>query len=251
MEETQKSPKSMTGHAFTQFDLTTRIVKNLKQFNLTPTAKLVLLELSTHYNEEKNGAVVFPSMPYIAECLGIGLTATKQAIKDLINEGLVIKSKRDKINGNYNKYILTLKVQNTTSQPSENELLKQSDSDLSMIRTNNHEKIKQQTQNVVSLNPVFSNDFVPKTAQNSREFDEILLKHVRTLKGIKNDNAYMNWLKKTGQAKQIVNDILEGERQSRAMKRKIEKLSEQSKIDFENASEEIPQIWKDLKKRLQ
>ena len=65
---------------FSQFELTTYLLQNLKNFNLTPIAKLVLLELSSHYNEEKNNAVVFPSTPYIAETLGIGLTATKKAI---------------------------------------------------------------------------------------------------------------------------------------------------------------------------
>ena len=39
---------------FTQFELTKHLLQNLKKFNLTPVAKLVLLELSSHYNEEKN-----------------------------------------------------------------------------------------------------------------------------------------------------------------------------------------------------
>ena len=137
---------------FTQFELTKHLLQNLKNFNLTPVAKLVLLELSSHYNEEKNNAVVFPSTPYIAETLGIGLTAAKKAINDLVNEGLIIKSKRDKVRGNYNKYLFTNKVRNTTSEQPENELLKSTKSDLFM-RTNKKEKIKEQTNNVVvSLN---------------------------------------------------------------------------------------------------
>lgn len=140
-----REAKTNAGHAFSGFQLTTGIVKNLKQFNLTPVAKLVLLELSTHYNAEKNGAVVFPSMQYIADTLGIGLTQTKKAIKDLINEGIIIKSKLGKMRGNNNKYLLTLKTQNLASEWPQNEFFKRPDSDRFMIETNNHEQNKKTT----------------------------------------------------------------------------------------------------------
>jgi len=132
-------------HGISAFEITQKTLRNLNKFNLTPVAKLVLLELTTHLNEKTNGSVVFPSIEYIANILGVGLTATKKAIKDLINEGLLIKSKRSKVNGNYNKYLLTPKVQNPTSERSQNELSKQSDSDRFMMITNNHEQNKEQT----------------------------------------------------------------------------------------------------------
>lgn len=119
------------------YELTYCTIHNLKNYNLTATAKLVLVLLTTHYNEQKNGAVVFPSIPYISETLGIGQTATKQAIKDLISNGLIIKAKRSKIKGNYNKYLLTLKVQNTACEQAENECLKQAESD----RFHEHEPV--------------------------------------------------------------------------------------------------------------
>lgn len=152
---------------FSQFELTTYLLQNLKNFNLTPVAKLVLLELSSHYNEGKNNAVVFPSTPYIAETLGIGLTATKKAINDLINEGLIIKTKRDKVKGNYNKYAFTNKVRNTTFKRSENERLKESKSDRFMI-TEQHEQKKEQTV-VVDLLKSFS--------FSEDEIHHLILKH--------------------------------------------------------------------------
>lgn len=136
--------KKHATHGVSAFELTQKTLRNLNKFNLTPVAKLVLLELTTHINESVNGSVVFPSIEYIANVLGVGLTATKKAINDLINEGLLIKSKRSKVSGNYNKYLLTPKVQNPTSERSQNELSKQSDSDRFM-RTNNHEQNKEQT----------------------------------------------------------------------------------------------------------
>lgn len=144
-------------HGISAFELTQKTLRNLNKFNLTPVAKLVLLELTTHLNETVNGSVVFPSMEYISNILGVGLTATKKAIKDLINEGLLIKSKRSKVNGNYNKYLLTPKVQNPTSEQSENELLKQSNSDRFMITNNKEQNKKQTTKDVVVLKTIQSN----------------------------------------------------------------------------------------------
>lgn len=141
-------------HGISAFELTQKTLRNLNKFNLTPVAKLVLLELTTHLNETVNGSVVFPSMEYISNILGVGLTATKKAIKDLINEGLLIKSKRSKVNGNYNKYLLTPKVQNPTSEQSENELSKQSNSDRFMITNNQEQNKKQTTKDVVVLKTI-------------------------------------------------------------------------------------------------
>lgn len=209
MGNTQKSMKTLSGHGVTQFELTTNIVKNLKQFNITPVTKLVLIFLTTHYNEEKNGAVVFPSMPYIAENLGIGLTQTKQAIKDLINEGLIIKSKRDKINGNYNKYLLTLKVQNTTSERSENELFKQSNSDRfckEQIKRTNKEQ-----SNVVCLKTQKLDCHVANAPRNDEKENQTIqiLKDYAIKHGAKNVSAYIKVLQKNGADKRIIQEYKE------------------------------------------
>ena len=150
----QNSVKSMSEHGFTQFEITSNLLRNLNKFNLTPVTKLVLLELTTHLNEDKNGSVVFPSVNYIADVLGIGLTATKKAIKDLINEGLIIKSKRSKVQGNYNKYLINPKVQNLTCERSENECFKKTDNDRFLITNKKRINKKQTKTNVVVLNQI-------------------------------------------------------------------------------------------------
>ena len=176
-----KTLKSMPRHASTQFELTSNLLRNLHKFDLTPVTKLVLLELTTHLNSDKNGSVVFPSVNYIAEVLGIGLTATKKAINDLINEGLIIKSKRSKVQGNYNKYLITPKVQNLTSEQSENECFKKSDNDLLLI----------------------TNNFEQKNEQQCVEDYKILVSYAKE-RGAKNVNAYVNALKVSGGAQQII-----------------------------------------------
>jgi biotin operon repressor len=126
---------------------------------------------------------VFPSVNYIAEVLGIGLTATKKAINDLISEGLIIKTKRDKIRGNYNKYLLTPKVQISTSEPSQNECFKKSDINLS-ITTNKTEKIKE---------PIGVDDY--------KILKDYAIKH-----NARNINAYINALKQSGSAEKILRE---------------------------------------------
>ena len=140
-------------HAITGFELTKIVLHNLKHFGLKPQTKTVLWVLIDCYNPE-NGSVVFPSMEYIATEGAMGLTSAKEGIKELINKGLIIKSKRGKIRGNYNKYLLTPKVQNPTSEQPENELLKQSESDRFMIRTNKERKNKKQTTIVEDIKPI-------------------------------------------------------------------------------------------------
>lgn len=220
--------KKQTGHGITGFELTTKTVKNLKQFNLTPTAKLVLVLLTTHYNEEKNGAVVFPSMPYISETLGISLTATKQAIKDLINEGLIIKSKRDKIKGNYNKYILTLKVQKTTAERAENEYFKRAEKELFLIRTNKKKEI--------------NNKEVDKKEEN------YLLQYAEK-RGVKNKIAYINAIKKSGGAIEIINEYKQIEAKKKFMENATKTIIENNRLAAENSVPPTKE-WLELGKKL-
>lgn len=144
----QQTAQKHATHAITGFELTKIALHNLKHFGLKPQTKTVLWVLIDCYNPE-NGSVVFPSIEYIATEGAMGLTSAKEGIKELINKGLIIKSKRGKIRGNYNKYLLTPKVQNPTSEQPENELLKQSECDRFMIRTNKKEKIIEKTTTIV------------------------------------------------------------------------------------------------------
>lgn len=217
----QEALKMKQQESCTQFEITSNLLRNLYKFDLTPVTKLVLLELTTHLNESKNGSVVFPSVGYIAEVLGIGLTAAKKAINDLIKEGLIIKSKRDKVKGNYNKYLLTKKVQNLTSEPSENDSFKKTKSDLFMI-TNKHEQKKEQTES--GGNVYFGDDKI---------LADYALKH-----NARNVQAYINTLKSSGSANKIISESKKKRNYTQIALRSIEEtqnLIKQYK-DFEQSS---------------
>lgn len=210
----QNVVKSMPIKGISQYELTSNLLRNLYKYDLTPVTKLVLLELTTHLNENKNGAVVFPSISYIAEVLGIGLTATKKAINDLINEGLIIKSKRGNVRGNYNKYLLTPKIQNLTFERSENECFKKSDNDRFFIEQ------KKETNNTTNVN------------------DFKILKDYAVKHNAKNINAYINFLKKSGSDKQIIKDY----KQAKANNNAMLKAAKQNQKDLEFAKQNAWQV---------
>ena len=218
------------------YELTHATIHNLNQYDLTPTAKLVLLLLTTHYNHDLNGAVVFPSMPYIADTLGIGLTAVKQAIKDLIQEGLIIKAKRNKVRGNCNKYRLTQKVQNLTPKRSKSDLLKQSDSDRFMI-TNNM-KLNKKTTTVKKSEKTEPKNVVA-FSQNSKksvtpaDVPEI----IKNNKKVQNPCAY--WASLDMEAKK---EYLKKQKEKNEKTRKIVELRKIQALKKQREQEELERI---------
>lgn len=80
--------KKQTTYAFSQFTLTNKLLQNLYKYKLTPTAKLVLLELSTCYNP-KHGDM-FPKQKTLANRIGVSERSVVRAISELVKEGLVL-----------------------------------------------------------------------------------------------------------------------------------------------------------------
>ena len=229
--------KKHEGHGFSQFELSKNVLHNLKHFDLTPTGKLVLLVLVDCYNPE-NKSVVFPSMEFIADMAGIGLTATKQAIKDLILTGCIIKSKRGKIRGNYNKYLLTLKVRNTTSEQSENELFKQSDSD--RFHEEQKKRTKKEQTNVVNI----------KKNQKEDVRDIQILEQYAKEHGATNIQGYINALKLKGAAAEIIKQYREKEQAEQYWNKQAAQTSEIIKQMREQKGSPMPDSFRALKAKL-
>lgn len=210
------------------YELTHATIHNLGKYDLTPTAKLVLVFLTTHYNESKNGNVVFPSMPYISETLGIGLTATKKAIKDLIDNGFILKSKRNKVRGNLNKYGLSSKLknqettvskgQNPTNKQSESEPFKRSESDRFMI-TNNIKLNKETTTHEPKVVVASFNSSSSKAKSVKLEDVPML---VRNKKGVLNPCAYWASLDEEVKAEYLLKEREAEEKRERLASQKAE-----------------------------
>lgn len=84
----QTALKAKQQESCTQFYLTTNTITKLNTFKLTPTAKLVLLYLTTCYNPKHKE--VFPKQKTIADKLGISERSVTRAVQELFKEGLVL-----------------------------------------------------------------------------------------------------------------------------------------------------------------
>ena len=218
------------------YELTYSTIHNLKNYNLTATAKLVLIMLTTHYNEQKNGAVVFPSIPYISDTLGIGQTATKKAIKDLITEGLIIKSKRGKIKGNYNKYILTLKVQNTASKQSENDLFHEHEP--VNMNLSKEQPVKEKSENNKPKNVVAFSSLSSFKKSKSVKLEDVP-NIIKENKNIKNPCGYWASLDKNAK-----NEYLEKDKKKEEIRLKKIEFEKQEEIRKKQEAKELEEIRK-------
>ena len=82
------SANACTGMVLSQFELSKITLKNLNRFDLSPTAKLVLLALVDCYNPRTEE--IFPKQKTIAEQLGISVSSVIRAIKELAHAQIVI-----------------------------------------------------------------------------------------------------------------------------------------------------------------
>lgn len=252
--ENVKEVEKHVKEGFSQFELSKIVLHNLKHFDLTPTGKLVLLVLVDCFNPENN-AVVFPSMEFIADMAGIGLTATKQAIRDLILTGCIIKSKRGKIRGNYNKYLLTKKIQYRASERADIENLKQSENDLlkssendrfkqsDFDRFHEEQKIEQKNNNVV--------DFKKRQDEEKITDTQILSEYAKE-HGASNIQGYINALKIKGVAADIIRQYREKEGVQKYWDSQAASTSEliQEYENMKKQSDPMPESFKNFKKVL-
>lgn len=84
----QNALKMKQQRCCSQFELTSELITKLNTFKITPTAKLVLLYLTTCYNPKHKE--VFPKQKTIADKLGISERSVTRAIQELFNEGLIL-----------------------------------------------------------------------------------------------------------------------------------------------------------------
>lgn len=244
MRTNTKSQDFTKVHELTQFELSKDVLMNqLKNYKLSSTGKLVLLYLTACFNP-KNGNVVFPKLQTIANALGVGQTATKSAITDLIKEGLIIKTKQGKA-GNSNKYLLTTKV---TGKKVKNQTFKQPKSDLLNSRIPTAPCIEQKKELKNSSNRGVENK---KPSYSEREV-KIIKDYVNRRSDIKDKLAYYNKivncdctfiLKKYAQEKAVK---IQAEREVQRTQEYLKELRENRK----NASSEIPESFRKLKSKL-
>lgn len=232
MGKTQKSMKTMSGHGFTSFELTKNLLNNLQQFNITPTAKLVLLYLSSCYNPQK--ASMFPKQKTIADKIGVSERSVTRAVQELFKAGLII------IECNLsNRYKFTSKIVSECPQNEKNFY---------------SENLSGIDDKISSQDDKLSGTCIEQIKEHKKEptyvEDFKILKHYAVKHGAKNVNAYIKVLRKNGADKRIIQEYkekLSTENYWHNQAQKTSKLVEEYK-NFEG--DEPSERFKALKKKL-
>ncbi len=174
----------------TQFDLTNDILNNLSQFNITPTAKLVLLYLTSCYNPKH--AEIFPKQKTIAIKLGVSERSITRAIQELFNEGLIL------IECKYtNRYKFTARIVSQQAEILSDDL-----------RQNGTLKDDNLSPHVIeqTIEPYNQQTEFLKSGGNVYKGDDEFLRDYAIKHGARNIDAYINTLKKSKSAENIIKE---------------------------------------------
>lgn len=207
----ENTVKRHAGHGFSQFKLTNYLLNNLSQFDITPIAKLVLLELSACYNPNKPD--MFPKQKTLAKKIGVSERSVVRGIQELVKEGLIL------IESKYtNHYVFTSRIGGEWSQNKKiftpenmSEDLGQNDnSNRDNLSHHEHEPIKEQN----------------KEPENVEDFK--ILKNYAKNKGAKNVTSYIAALKRNGSAEKIIKDFKAKEAANRYYAQQIKETEERN-----------------------
>lgn len=173
--------KTKSEQGFSQFDLTQKVLQNLNKFDLTPTAKLVLLYLSGCYNPKHSD--IFPKQKTIAEKTGVSEASVIRAVCELHKGGLIISERKYTNRYKFTQYFLTsLGILNNNLQV-----------------VNSQNEIKE----TCKMQPVYIEQ---KREQKKNNEEEILINYAKQ-RNAQNIRAYITTLKNNGSAGKIINDF--------------------------------------------
>lgn len=231
----ENTVKKHARHGFSQFKLTNYLLNNLSQFEITPIAKLVLLELSACYNPNKPD--MFPKQKTLAKKIGVSERSVVRGIQELVKARLIL------IESKYtNHYVFTSRIggewaQNEKKFTPENmsDDLRQNDSlKRDNLSHHEHEPIKKQK----------------KEPTNVEDFN--ILKQYAQEHKANNVTAYVNWLKRNGKDTKIIADFKAKEQSDRFFAKQIEQTKELIQQNKRDAQTAVPPTkeWKELKTKL-
>lgn len=229
----ENTAKKHATHGFSQFTLTQNLLNNLQQFEITPTAKLVLLYLSSCYNPKK--ADMFPKQKTIAAKIGVSERSVVRAISELIQAGLIIVECKYS-----NRYKFTSRI---VAEPPRNEKNFEQENmsdDQGQTFTKQDDKLSEH-----DIEPI--NEPIKKPLKVD---DYKILKNYAIKKGAKNIQAYVNALIKSGSAEGIIKEQKRIEKNASFMESETKRVIADAQFAKENAATELPQSFYNLREQL-
>lgn len=228
-----QSLKKHAGHAFSQFRLTNDLLQNLYKHEITPTAKLVLLYLSSCYNPRK--ADMFPKQKTIAMKLGISERSIVRAISELIKAGLIVVECKYS-----NRYKFTSKI--VCKQPEIENFFEDENMSDDLRQNDIKEDDKMAPHDIEPMNEPI------KQPQSSNE-DKYLLQYAK-MKKAKNPQKYIEAIKKLGGADEVIREMKAIETNAQGMIAKAKQVQKDLEFARANRSKEIPQSFYEMKEIL-
>lgn len=224
----QQTAKKHAGHAFSQFRLTNDLLQNLYKHKITPTAKLVLLYLSSCYNPRK--ADMFPKQKTIAAKIGVSERSIVRAISELIKTGLIVVECKYS-----NRYKFTSKI--VSKSPQIEKFFEQ-------------EKMSDElSQNVLKKDDkMSSHDIEPMKEPKNEPLkveDYKILKSYAQKRGAKNLNAYINKLISSGSAKDIIKEAKQIQANAKAMLNSTQEVLKNAEYASANRAVNVPKSFFD------
>lgn len=223
----ENTVKRHATHGFSQFTLTQNLLNNLQQFEITPTAKLVLLYLSSCYNPKK--ADMFPKQKTIAAKIGVSERSVVRAVSELIQAGLIVVECKYS-----NRYKFTSKI--VSEQPQIEKIFEEENMS------------DDQGQNIINKVTDCQNmNIEPKREQiiNLQE-DKYLIQYAKQ-KGVKKILPYVNAIKRNGNAEAIIQEYKKIERKASFMESETKRIVADAQFAKENAVKELPQSFFDVR----
>lgn len=231
----ENTAKKHAGHGFSQFKLTNYLLNNLSQFEITPIAKLVLLELSACYNPNKPD--MFPKQKTLAKKIGVSERSVVRGVQELIKAGLILVESKytnhyvfaSRIGGEWSQNEKIFTSENMSDDLRQNDSLKRDN-----LSHHKHEPIKEQI----------------NQPENVEDFK--LLKSYAESKGAKNVSSYIAALKRNGSAEKIIKDVKAKKAADRYFAKQIEDTKKLILESESNAKMAVPptEEWKNLKAKL-
>lgn len=223
--------KKHANHGISAFELTQKTLNNLKHFNIGATAKNVLWYLTSCYNPKNK--YIFPKQKTIANVIGCSERSVVRAIQELTKEGLILIECKVS-----NKYVFTSKI---LGEQAENDIISQPDG-MSLSDDNLASKSD-------NLSPHDHEQTKEKIIEPQKVEDFKILKKYAIEHNAKNVNAYINALRRSGNAKKIIEVYKKTQSNANAMLQ----LAQNSINNMNYAKcHSVPptQAFKDLKQKL-
>jgi DNA-binding MarR family transcriptional regulator len=222
--------KKQVQTGITQFELTQKLITNLQQFNLTPTAKLVLIYLSSCYNPKHSE--IFPKQSTIAEKLGVSEASVIRAISEAHKEGLIISERKYT-----NRYKITAKFLNLCGI---------------VEHSNKMQPVTSQKERKQSCNlqPVLIEPKKEQIKQPINVEDFKILKKYAISHNARNIQAYINHLITSGSAKDILQEHKRIQNRIKNAGKVLKMLEEDKKFVEANQTELQQNFFLDVKNKI-